>query len=91
VRRAQRCETSSKRSAPTDRHRLNRGGNRQLNRVIHFVALTQVSRSPEGRRYYLQKQQEGKTAQEALRCLKRRVSDRIFKTLRAAERLAPLT
>jgi transposase len=78
-------------SGRTDRHRLNRGGNRQLNRVIHFVALTQVSRSPEGRRYYLQKQQEGKTSQETLRCLKRRVSDRIFKTLRASEPSVLLT
>lgn len=78
-------------SGRTDRHRLNRGGNRQLNRVIHFVALTQVSRSPEGRRYYLQKRQEGKTTQEALRCLKRRVSDRIFNTLRGSERPALLT
>ena len=69
-------------SGRTTRHRLNRGGNRQLNRVLHFIALTQVSRSPEGRAYYLRKQAEGKTKPDALRCLKRRISDRVFQTLR---------
>jgi len=69
-------------SGRVERHRLNRGGNRQLNRIVHFAALTQVSRHPPGRAYYLQKKQEGKTTQEALRCLKRRISDRIFQTLR---------
>lgn len=69
-------------SGRTHRHRLNRGGNRQLNRIIHYVALTQVSRYPEGRLYYLRKQAEGRTKKDALRCLKRRISDRIFQTLR---------
>lgn len=69
-------------SGRTDRHRLNRGGNRQLNRIIHFVALTQISRHPEGRAYYQRKQAEGKTRKEAMRCLKRRISDRIYRTLR---------
>lgn len=78
-------------SGRTERHRLNRGGNRQLNRIIHFVALTQISRHPEGRAYYLQKKREGKTTQEALRCLKRRISDRIFTTLRAQPAAASLT
>jgi transposase len=35
-------------SGRTNRHRLNRGGNRQLNRILHFIALTQISRDPEG-------------------------------------------
>ena len=71
-------------SGRIDRHRLNRGGNRQLNRIIHYVALTQISRSPEGRAYYDRKRAEGKTTKEALRCLKRRISDRIYVTLRAS-------
>ncbi len=78
-------------SGRTERHRLNRGGNRQLNRIIHFVALTQISRHPEGRAYYLQKKRQGKTTQEALRCLKRRISDRIFNTLRAQHPTPSLT
>ena len=69
-------------SGRTNRHRLNRGGNRQLNRIIHFIALTQVSRDPEGRAYYLRKQAEGRTKKDALRCLKRRISDRLFQALR---------
>ena len=69
-------------SGRTNRHRLNRGGNRQLNRILHFIALTQVSRSPEGRAYYDRKRSEGRSKQDALRCLKRRISDRIFQTLR---------
>lgn len=69
-------------SGRTNRHRLNRGGNRQLNRVIHFAALTQVARYPEGRAYYLRKQAEGRSKKDALRCLKRRISDRIYHSLR---------
>jgi transposase len=69
-------------SGRTNRHRLNHGGNRQLNRILHFIALTQVSRSPEGRAYYDRKRSEGRTKQDALRCLKRRISDRVFQTLR---------
>ena len=57
-------------SGRTDRHRLNRGGNRQRSRIIHFVALTQASRDPAGRAYYQRKQAEGKTRREALRRLK---------------------
>jgi transposase len=71
-------------SGRTNRHRLNRGGNRQLNRILHFIALTQVSRSPEGRAYYDRKRLEGRSKQDALRCLKRRISDRIFQTLRSS-------
>ena len=71
-------------SGRVDRHRLNLGGNRQLNRIIHFIALTQSSRDPAGRPYYHRKKAEGKTNREALRCLKRRVSDRIYRTLLAA-------
>jgi len=52
--------------------------------IIHYVALTQISRSPEGRAYYERKRAEGKTTKEALRCLKRRISDRIYLTLRAS-------
>ena len=69
-------------SGRIDRHRLNRGGNRQLNRIIHYAALTQISRHPEARAYYERKQAEGKTRKEAIRCLKRRISDRIYRTLR---------
>ena len=61
------------------RHRLNRGGNRQLNRALHSIARTQISRpDTEGRRFYERLQNRGKTNKEAMRILKRRISDRIW-------------
>ena len=61
------------------RHRLNRGGNRQLNRAIHTAALTQIARpDSEGRRYYQKLITRGKTHREAIRVLKRRISDRVW-------------
>jgi transposase len=70
-------------SGRTDRHRLNRGGNRRLNRALHYVALTQATWEPRAVAYLARKQAEGKTRREALRCLKRRLSTVIFKTLLA--------
>ena len=66
-------------SGRTIRHRLNRGGNRRLNRTIHTAAITQI-RQPgtEGRLYYQRLLDRGKTRKEAIRCLKRRISDRIW-------------
>ena len=63
-------------------HRLSLRGNRQLNHAIHMVAVTQL-RFPgtEGRLYYERKLAEGKTGKEAIRALKRRLSDRIYATL----------
>ena len=70
-------------SGRTVRHRLNRGGNRQLNRALYTIAITEIRADTEGRAYYLRKRAEGKTSREALRCLKRRLSDVIYRTLRA--------
>jgi transposase len=67
----------------TVRHRLNRGGNRQLNRALYTIAITEIRADTEGRAYYQRKRAEGKTGREALRCLKRRLSDVIYKTMRA--------
>ena len=52
------------------RHRLSRGGNRQINRVLHIMATVQLRNPTEGRAYYQRKRAEGKTSLEALRCLK---------------------
>jgi len=70
-------------SGRTTRHRLNRSGNRTLNRVLYTVAITQIRADTEGRAYYLRKRAEGKTSREALRCLKRRLSDVVYRTMRA--------
>ena len=65
-------------------HRLSRRGNRRINHAIHMAAVTQVShRHSEGRAYYDKKLAEGKTPKEALRALKRQVSDAVFARLRA--------
>ena len=68
-------------SANTNRHRLNMRGNRALNHAIHIIAVTQVGHDTPGRAYYLRKQAEGKTRKEALRALKRRVSDAVWRQL----------
>ena len=72
------------------RHRLNRGGNRQLNRTIHTAAITQI-RQPgtEGHNYYQRLLARGKTKQEAIRCLKRRISDRIWTHLQQTPTTTP--
>jgi transposase len=68
-------------------HRLSRRGNRRLNHAIHMAAITQIRhRHSDGRAYYDRKLAEGKTSKEALRSLKRRVSDAIFGRLQADAR-----
>ncbi len=68
-------------SGPNPRHRLNPRGNRQLNHALHIVAVTQVRNDTPGRAYYLRKQAEGKTRKEAMRALKRRISDAVYRQL----------
>ena len=73
-------------SGPKVRHRLNPNGNRQLNHAIHIAALGQISHDTPGRAYYLAKQADGKSRKEAMRCLKRRISDAVYRQLRADAR-----
>ena len=73
-------------SGETVRHRLSRAGNRRMNHMIHIAAATQIRLDTEGRRYYRRKQAEGKTRMEAMRCLKRRISDAIYRQLLADAR-----
>jgi len=68
-------------SGDNNRHRLNRAGNRQLNHAIHIAAITQIRYDTPGRAYYRRKLAEGKSRREALRCLKRRISDAIWRQL----------
>jgi transposase len=77
-------------SGNTQRHRLHRGGNRQLNRAIHIIALSRANTDPETRTYLARKHSEGKTKLEAIRCLKRHLARRIWHLLYTAEtRAAP--
>ena len=68
-------------SGPKRRHRLNSRGNRQLNHALHMIAVTQVGHDTPGRVYYQRKIAEGKTKKEALRALKRRISDAVYRQL----------
>jgi transposase len=60
------------------RHRLSRAGNRQINRVLHIMAVVQLRNPTEGRAYYDRKVAAGKTPREAMRALKRRLSDIVY-------------
>ena len=70
------------------RHRLNPRGNRTLNFAIHIAAVVQFRNQSEGRIFYDRKIAEGKTHKEAIRALKRRISDRVYSHLVADARAA---
>lgn len=67
------------------RHRLNRGGNRQLNAALHRIAVTQLRLVGPGRAYYEQRIAAGDTKTEAIRALRRRISDEVYRRLRGDE------
>ena len=70
-------------SADKQRHRLSRSGDRALNAAIHIVAVTQArTPSSPGYTYHRRKIDEGKTPREAMRCLKRQVAKRLWRTMR---------
>ncbi len=68
------------------RHRLSHAGNRKMNHMIHIAAATQIRLDTPGRAYYRRKVAAGKTRAEARRCLKRRISDAIYRQLVADAR-----
>lgn len=68
-------------SGRTDRHRLDRGGNRQLNNAIHTIAFTRLRHDPQTAVYVARQRQAGKTHREAMRCLKRHIIRRIYRLL----------
>jgi len=69
-------------SGKHQRHRLDRGGNRQLNCALHRIAVTQGRVHPPARAYLERKQSEGKSRREALRCLKRQLARTVYTTLK---------
>ncbi|MEU4481836.1 IS110 family transposase [Micromonospora sp. NPDC023966] len=68
-------------SGDQKRHRQSRAGNRRINRVLHIMAIVQLRHDTEGRAYYRRKVAAGKTPMEAMRCLKRRLSDVVYKQM----------
>jgi transposase len=74
-------------SGKYQRHRLDRGGNRQLNCALHRIAITQARVHPPARAYLERKQNEGKSRREALRCLKRQLARTVYTTLKSESTL----
>jgi transposase len=74
-------------SGRVQRHRLDRGGNRQLNAAFYRMAITQARYHPAARAYLERKQAEGKSRREAIRCLKRQLARVVFNTLKASPAL----
>jgi transposase len=74
-------------SGRIQRHRLDRGGNRQLNAALYRIAITQARYHPDARAYLERKKAEGKSRREAIRCLKRLLVRVVFNTLKASPAL----
>jgi hypothetical protein len=68
-------------SGSSERHRPIRAGNRHLNVAVHRIALTQARSDPQARAHLKRRQKAGATRKEALRCLKRRLSDAIYRAM----------
>jgi transposase len=71
-------------SGNTVRHRLNRGGDRRLNRALHIAVLTRMTHDPATRAYVERRRAEGRTTREIRRCLKRYLARHIYRVLNAA-------
>ena len=78
-------------SGEQSRHRLSRAGNRRVNNMIHIAAISQIRLHTDGQAYYRRKRDEGKRPLEAIRCLKRRISDALYRQLVADAERAALT
>jgi transposase len=78
-------------SANLTRHRLNRGGNRQLNAALHRIVITQLQRPGPARDYIAKRLATGSTKTEAIRCLRRHLSDDVYRRLRTDEHTRPAT
>ena len=77
-------------SGNTVRHRINRGGDRRLNRALHMAAVTRIRMDPRTRSYVERRTTEGRTPREIRRCLKRYLARQIYRQLNAAQTPDPL-
>lgn len=74
-------------SGKTDRHGLNRGGNRQANKALHMIAVSRMGGDERTIAYMAKRKPDGKTKREAMRCLKRFIAREVYSTLRHPMRL----
>jgi transposase len=75
-------------SGQTVRHRLNRSGDRQLNRALHTITMSRLRHDPRTHAYAQKRREEGKTPREIRRCLKRYVARQLFRLLEAEAKMA---
>jgi transposase len=75
-------------SGQRTRHRLNRGGDRALNRALHTVAITRLRSHPESRAYETARRAQGKTHRDVPRCLKRTIARQLYRVMESAARAA---
>jgi transposase len=73
-------------SGQVTRHRLNRGGDRQLNRALHTIVLARLRDDPETRSYAARRSSQSKSARDIRRCLKRAIARQLFKLLERLDR-----
>src|SRR4029450_6679111 len=73
-------------SGQVTRYRLNRGGDRQLNRALHTIVLARLRDDPDTRAYAARRRADGKSARDIRRCLKRAVARQLFKLLEHYDR-----
>lgn len=78
-------------SGNTVRHRLNPGGDRALNSALHMIAVNKIGHDEETQAYVAKRAAEGKTKKETLRCLKRYIARRVFRTLNTQNTRVPAT
>ena len=71
-------------SGNTQRHRLDQGGNRQINAALHRVIVTRARCHPPTRDYIARRRSEGRSSREAIRCLKRYLVRHVWRLLQAA-------
>jgi transposase len=76
-------------SGNSDHHRLNRGGNRQINAAIHRIAITQLQAPGPARHFIETRMAAGKTKKDALRLLRRRLSDVVYRAMLTDTRIRP--
>jgi hypothetical protein len=68
-------------SGKTNRHRLNRGGDRQANRALYVIAISRMAHDPRTRTYVARRTTEGLSKKEIIRCLKRYIARELYKIL----------
>ena len=79
-----------RRLANTERFRLNRGGNQQTNAALHRIAITQMRMHPDAKTFITRRVQTGSTKREALRLLKLRLANVVYRTLLADTQHPPI-